>query len=132
MENQNNLPAPPWDMETAAARLKLLENDYNSQDPVKISENFTENAEVRFGTAFLTGREAIKNHLAEDFAKRKSYKLNLDLWGALKGRMAVRFEIDWTDETNKAFKSYGVTVFQFTDESLIEMNFASSNDHSIK
>ena len=115
-------------MGNAAARLKLLENDYNSLDPQKISENFTENAEVRFGIAFLQGREAIKNHLTEDFAARKSYKLKLDLWGALKGRMAVRFEIEWTEASGQSYKSYGVEVFQFTEESLIEMNFASFNE----
>lgn len=131
MENTNNLPAPPWDMDSAAARLKLLENDYNTLDPQKISENFTEDAEARFGTAFLQGREAIKKHLAEDFAARKSYKLTLGLWGALKGRMAVRFEIEWTDARDHSCKSYGVEVFQFTRESLIEMNFASFNEQSL-
>ena len=132
MENTNNLPAPPWDMDSAAIRLKLLENDYNTQDPEKISENFTENAEVRFGTSFLNGREAIREHFVKDFATKKSYKLTLDLWGALKGRMAVRYEIEWTDAENQTFRTYGVQVFQFTEGSLVAMNFASYNDQSYK
>jgi nuclear transport factor 2 (NTF2) superfamily protein len=130
MENKNNLPAPPWDMDSAAARLKLLEHDYNTQDVQKISNNFTENAEVRFGTAFLSGREEIRNYLSKDFSEKKAYQLTLDLWGALKGRMAVRFEIEWTDHNDKSYKSYGVQVFQFTEASLIEMNFASFNNQT--
>lgn len=118
-------------MDSAAIRLKILEDDYNSQDPQKISANFTEDAEVRFGTSFLIGREAIREHLVNDFATKKSYKLTLDLWGALKGRMAVRFEIEWTDAANQSFKRYGVEVFQYNEDSLITMNFASFNDQNL-
>lgn len=128
METKNHLPAPPWDMDTAAARLKLLENDFNALDAERISANFTEDAEARFGTEFLKGREAIKNYITADLAKRKSYKLSLDLWGALKGRMAVRMQLDWSDADAKAHKSYGVQVFQFDDSGLIEQNYSSIND----
>jgi nuclear transport factor 2 (NTF2) superfamily protein len=128
METINKLPTPPWDMESAAIRLKLLENDYNSLEPDKVSANFTENAEVRIGTSFLDGREAIKNHLTEDWAGKRNYKLSLDLWGALKGRMAVRYELVWTDNANKTFKTFGVQVFQFNDDGLIEMNYSSFNE----
>jgi len=131
MENKNNLPAPPWDMDSAAARLKMLEDDYNTQNAQKISENFTDNAEVRFGTVFLSGREAVRNFPLEEFSVKKSYRLTLDLWGALKGRMAVRFEISWADPHGQAYRSYGVQVFQFSEESLIEMNFASVNDQAL-
>lgn len=132
MENSNNLPAPPWDMENAAARLQLLENDYNTLDAHKISRNFTEQAEVRYGSVFLNGREAVKDFIADDLAAKKSYSLHLDLWGALKGRMAVRYEMNWTDAAGKSFRAYGVQVFQFNEDSLIEMNFSSFNEQEIK
>jgi nuclear transport factor 2 (NTF2) superfamily protein len=128
MERMNKLPTPPWDMESAAARLQLLEDDYNSLQPDRVSANFTDNAEVRIGTIFLNGREAVKKHLADDWAGRKSFKLSLDLWGALKGRMAVRYELEWTDTTDKAYQTFGVQVFQFNDDGLIEMNYSSYND----
>lgn len=127
METTNNLPTPPWDMESAAARLKMLENDFNSLDADKISANYTDNADVRFGTRFLNGRDEIRNYIVDDIAGKKSYKLSLDLWGALKGRMAVRFEQELIDKNGNRIKTYGVQVFQFTDEGLIEMNFSSYN-----
>jgi nuclear transport factor 2 (NTF2) superfamily protein len=128
MEKINKLPAPPWDMESAATRLKMLEDDYNSLKPDQICANFTINAEVRFGTELLNGREAIKQYVANDLNKRRSYNLTLDLWGALKGRMAVRYELRWSNVNGNKFKTFGVQVFQFNDDGLVEMNFSSYND----
>jgi len=42
--------------------------------------------------------------------------------------MAVRYELEWTDIAGKAFKTFGVQVFQFNDDGLIEMNYSSYND----
>lgn len=128
METTHKLPTPPWDMESAAARLQLLEDDYNSLQPDKVSANFADNAEVRIGTSFLKGREALEKHLAEDWAGKRNIKLCLDLWGALKGRMAVRYELEWSDTADRAFLTFGVQVFQFNDDGLIEMNYSSYND----
>ncbi|MEO6980962.1 MAG: DUF1348 family protein [Mucilaginibacter sp.] len=125
------LPTPPWDMENAAQRLQLLENDFNSADPDNVIANFTEDADARFGLAFLSGREEIKQFLTREFATKHNYKLKLDLWGALKGRMAVRSELEWTDNNGLSFKSYGVQVFQFDDDGLIKMNYLSFNDEPI-
>ena len=128
---ENKLPTPPWDMETAAERLQILENDFNSAEPEQIVGNFTEHAEIRFGLDFLSGRGEIKQFLSHEFSSKHNYKLKLDLWGALKGRMAVRSESEWTDTHGRRFKNYGVQVFQFNDDGLIEMNYLSFNDQLI-
>lgn len=125
------LPIPPWDMENAAQRLQLLQDDFNSADPESVITNFSEDADARFGLAFLNGCEQIKQFLIRDFATKHNYKLKLDLWGALKGRMAVRSELEWTDKDGLSFKSYGVQVFQFDDDGLIKMNYLSFNDDPI-
>ena len=59
------------------------------------------------------------------------FKLKLELWGALKGRMAVRFEYEWHNTARQWYRSYGVQVFQFDDNGYIQMNFASFNDESV-
>lgn len=125
---ENKLPTPPWDMDTAAERLRSLAEDFNSAAPEKIIGNFTENAEVRFGLEFLNGRDEIRQFLVREFAHKYNYTLRLDLWGALKGRMAVRSELEWTDPAGQQFKNFGVQVFQFNDEGLIELNYLSFND----
>ena len=76
-------------------------------------------------------RPEIKQFLIREFATKHNYKLKLDLWGALKGRMAVRSELEWTDKVGLSFKSYGVQVFQFNDDGLVKMNYLSFNDEPI-
>jgi nuclear transport factor 2 (NTF2) superfamily protein len=125
---KKQIPTPPWEMDTAAVRLLLLEDDFNSSDPESITANFTEHAEVRFGLSFLTGREELKQFLVNEFSAKKTYKLKFDLWGALKGRMAVRSELEWSDAEGRKFKNYGVQVFQFDDNGYITNYYVSFND----
>ncbi|MEO3406944.1 DUF1348 family protein [Mucilaginibacter sp. CAU 1740] len=128
MKAEKHLPLPPWDMDSAAQKLQLLEQAWNTLNPDKVAEFYTENAEVRYGTEFLTGREELKNFLTQLWQQQLGFKLKLDLWGALKGRMAVRFTTEWHDAAGVDYKSFGVQVFQFNDDGFAEMNFASYND----
>ncbi|MDR6942505.1 DUF1348 family protein [Mucilaginibacter pocheonensis] len=131
MKTEKTLPTPPWDMETAAKRLQMLEDDFNTSDPERVIANYTQDAEVRFGVAFLKGRQEIRDFLRQEWQTKGNYKLKLDLWGALKGRMAVRSELEWSDQEGQSFKTYGVQVFQFNDTGFIEMNYLSFNDLEI-
>jgi nuclear transport factor 2 (NTF2) superfamily protein len=131
MTREKGFPLPPWDMETAAERLQIIENDWNTLDPEKVIANYTEDAEVRFGTEFLNGHEEIRQFLIRKWQQNLQFKLKLDLWGALKGRMAVRFEYEWSDAIGLSYKTYGVQVFQFDDNGYIQMNFASFNDQPV-
>jgi len=131
MKTEERFPLPPWDMENAAEKLRHLENDWNTLDPEKVIANYAKDGEVRFGTEFLNGREQIRQFLIRMWRQQLGYKLKLDLWGALKGRMAVRFECEWKDTSHQWFRSYGVQVFQFDDNGYIQMNFASFNDQPI-
>jgi nuclear transport factor 2 (NTF2) superfamily protein len=131
MKTEKRFPLPPWDMETAAEKLQLLENDWNSQNPEKVIANYSEDAEVRFGTEFFNGREEIKHLLIRKWQQNVGFKIKLDLWGALKGRMAVRSEYEWHDTRGQSYRSYGVQVFQFDDNGYIKMHFASFNDTPI-
>jgi nuclear transport factor 2 (NTF2) superfamily protein len=131
MKKEKRYPLPPWDMETAAEKLQMIEDDWNTLDPEKVIANYTEDAEMRFGTAFLNGREEIKQFLISKWQQNLQFKLKLDLWGALKDRMAVRFEYEWKDAEARSYKTYGVQVFQFDDDGYVQMNFASYNDDLI-
>jgi uncharacterized protein len=122
---QKNLPTPPWDMESAAERLLLEEAAWNTRDPEKILEGYTDNVEMRDGVDFIIGKAAFRIWLHNRFEKQLDYSVKLDLWGALKGRMAVRFEAEWRDAAGQRYKSYGVEVFQFNDEGYAERRFAS-------
>jgi nuclear transport factor 2 (NTF2) superfamily protein len=125
------LITPPWDMDTAAERLKAEAAAWNSHDPVQIAEGYADNIEMRDGLTFITGKEALKQFIREKLAKQPGYTIRLDLWGALKARMAVRFEAEWRDTEGQWFRSYGVVVFQFNERGEIERRFASQETGAI-
>jgi nuclear transport factor 2 (NTF2) superfamily protein len=77
------------------------------------------------GLDFINGKAAFRQWLQNRFEKQLDYSVKLDLWGALKGRMAVRFEAEWRDTTGGRYRSYGVGVFQFNDDGFAEKRFAS-------
>jgi nuclear transport factor 2 (NTF2) superfamily protein len=125
MTTVSKFPTPPWDMDTAAERLTFEEAAWNTNDPEQILKGYADDIEMRDGTTFIAGKEGFKQFLINKFERQLCYKLKLDLWGALKGRMAVRFEAEWHDETGQWHKSFGVQVFQFSDSGLAEKRFAS-------
>jgi hypothetical protein len=124
-------PTPPWDMETAAERLTFEEAAWNTHNPEQILEGYTNTIEMRDGVDFISGKEALRQFLQRKFEKQLGYTLKLDLWGALKGRMAVRFEAEWHDVSGQWYRSYGVQVFQFNDEGYAEKRFASQETVTI-
>jgi nuclear transport factor 2 (NTF2) superfamily protein len=125
MEKAIHFPTPPWDMDTAAERLKFEEEAWNTHDPERISEGYADNIEMRDGTAFVNGKDQLKSFLGRQLADQADFRLKLDLWGALKARMAVRFEAEWRDRSGQLFHAYGVQVLQFNDSGQIERRFAS-------
>jgi nuclear transport factor 2 (NTF2) superfamily protein len=125
MKTTTQFPTPPWDMDIAAERLKLEEAAWNSHDPEQIAEGYAESIEMRDGLLFISGREALKQFIREKFSTQLGYTLKLELWGALKGRMAVCFEAEWYDASGQWFRSYGVQVFQFNETGHVERRFAS-------
>lgn len=112
-------------METAAERLVFEEAAWNTRDPEQIIQGYGDDVEMRDGVDFINGREEFRQFLERKFKEQLDYTVKLDLWGALKGRMAVRFESEWRDATGQWHKSYGVQVFQFNETGLAEKRFAS-------
>ena len=119
------LLTPPWDMDNAANRLLDEEAAWNSHDPERIAQGYADAIEMRDGLTFITGKEALKQFIREKLAQQLDYTIKLDLWGALKARMAVRFETEWRNAKDQWFRSYGVVVFQFDATGLVERRFAS-------
>lgn len=112
-------------METAAERLVFEEAAWNSHDPGKILEGYVEAIEMRDGVDLIRGKQELKQFLQRKFERQMDYTLKLDLWGALKGRMAVRFEAEWRDASGQRYRDYGIEVFQFNDDGYVERRFAS-------
>lgn len=112
-------------MDLAAERLKFEEEAWNTGDPERISEGYADGIEMRDGSAFINGKSQLRSFLVQKLAGQTDFRLRLDLWGALKGRMAVRFESEWRDPSGQWFHAYGVQVLQFNESGQIERRFAS-------
>ena len=115
-----NFPTPPWDMEIAAERLVFEETAWNSHEPDIILQGYADNIEMRDGVDFITSKQELRQFLKRKFERHLDFTLKLDLWGALKGRMAVRFEAEWRDASGQWYRDYGVQVFQFNDHGYVE------------
>lgn len=131
MNTTSKFITPPWDMDTAAARLITEAAAWNSHDPQRLAEGYADALEMRDGLTNITNKEVLKQFAREKFAKQLDYTIKLDLWGALKGRMAVRFETEWHDVAGQWFRSYGVVVYQFDDSGLVERRFSSEETTAI-
>lgn len=118
-------------MDIAAERLITEAAAWNSHDPEQLAEGYADTIEMRDGLTVITGKDALKQFVREKFAKQLDHTVKLDLWGALKARMAVRFETEWHDAAGQWFRSYGVVVYQFNDSGLVEKRFASQETTAI-
>ncbi len=125
MEKAIQFPTPPWDMELAAQRLKYEEEAWNSRNPALITAGYADDIEMRDGSNFVNGKDQLKIFLTQKLTEQNDFRLKLDLWGALKARMAVQFEADWKDASGQSFHAYGVMVLQFNEGGQIEKRFAS-------
>jgi nuclear transport factor 2 (NTF2) superfamily protein len=118
-------------MENAAERLVFEAAAWNSHSIDSILEGYADNAEIRDGVNFISGKDEFAAFLKSTLTEKQDYKLKLDLWGALKGRMAVRFVAEWRDVSGQWYRSYGVQLFQFNDEGLAEKRYASQESITI-
>jgi nuclear transport factor 2 (NTF2) superfamily protein len=122
---------PPFNEETARAKVQNAENLWNTRDPEKVVLAYTEDSEWRNRNEFMKGREEIKAFLRRKWNKELDYRLKKTLWGFRENRMAVHFEYEWHDDSGQWFRSYGVELWEFDERGLMRRRIASINDAPI-
>lgn len=122
---------PPFNEETARAKVQNAENLWNTRDPEKVVLAYTEDSEWRNRNEFMKGREEIKAFLRRKWNKELEYRLKKTLWGFRENRMAVHFEYEWHDDSGQWFRSYGVELWEFDERGLMQRRIASINDAPI-
>lgn len=124
-------PLPPFTRETAAQKMRMAEDAWNSRDPARVSLAYTPDSRWRNRAEFLQGRDAIVEFLTRKWAKEHEYRLIKDLW-AFDGRfIAVRFQYEWRDDNGLWYRSYGNEQWEFDDDGLMRRREASINDVAI-
>ncbi len=84
-------PVPPFDAPTAAQKVRLAEDAWNTRSPERVSLAYTRDSSWRNRAEFLSGREAIVQFLARKWSKELDYRLIKELWAFHADRIAVRF-----------------------------------------
>ena len=121
-------PLPPYTSETAAQKVRLAEDAWNSRDPARVALAYTPDSRWRNRSEFLEGRAAIEAFLKRKWARELDYRLIKELWACHGHRIAVRFAYEWHDEHGQWYRSYGNENWEFDDEGLMRRRIASIND----
>ncbi|MCD5993350.1 nuclear transport factor 2 family protein [Pseudomonas sp. CDFA 602] len=125
-------PLPPFTRESAALKVRLAEDGWNSRDPEKVSLAYTLDTKWRNRAEFVCNREEAKGFLARKWAKELDYRLIKELWAFTDNRIAVRYAYEWHDDSGNWFRSYGNENWEFDENGLMTNRFACINDMPIK
>ena len=121
-------PLPPFTAETAAHKVRLAEDAWNSRDPDRVVQVYTTDTVWRNRAEFPVGHDAVHALLTRKWARELDYRLIKELWAFTEARIAVRFAYEWHDDSGQWFRSYGNENWQFTPEGLMARREASIND----
>jgi len=121
-------PLPPFTAETAALKARLAEDAWNSRDPARVAQAYTQDSRWRNRAEFFQGREAIQAFLARKWQRELDYRLIKELWAFTGNRIAVRFAYEWRDDSNHWMRSHGNEQWEFDEHGLMSRREASIND----
>ena len=98
-------PVPPFTTETAVRKVRAAEDAWNSCDPERVAQAYTEDSLWRNRAEFPHGRTEIVAFLTRKWAREREYRLIKELWAFGDTRIAVRFAYEWHDEAGSWFRS---------------------------
>jgi nuclear transport factor 2 (NTF2) superfamily protein len=125
-------PIPPFTAETARQKVQAAEDAWNSRDPERVALAYAKDSEWRNRNEFFTGREAIREFLADKWEKELHYRLLKELWSFTDNRISVRFEYEWQHaNTGQWFRTHGNEHWEFDADGYMQRRDMSANDVAI-
>ncbi|MCG4452923.1 MULTISPECIES: nuclear transport factor 2 family protein [unclassified Pseudomonas] len=121
-------PLPPFSHDTAIQKVRMAEDGWNSRDPQRVALAYTLDSRWRNRAEFPQGRAEIQAFLERKWQRELEYRLIKELWAHEGNRIAVRFAYEWHDATGNWFRSYGNENWEFDDQGLMRLRYASIND----
>jgi nuclear transport factor 2 (NTF2) superfamily protein len=122
---------PPFTAESAAEKVRLAEDAWNSRDPARVALGYTPDSQWRNRAEFLAGTEAIIAFLTRKWAREQDYRLVKELWAHAGHRIAVRFAYEWHDAAGQWYRAYGNENWEFAEDGRMARRIASINDLAI-
>ncbi len=124
----NRPPLPPFTPETAAQKVRLAEDAWNSRDPERVALAYTPDSQWRNRAEFVNGRAEIVEFLTRKWRRELDYRLIKQLWACDGAHLAVRFAYEWRDDAGNWFRAYGNENWEFDAHGLMARRHASIND----
>ena len=121
-------PVPPFDEASARTKVQAAEDAWNSRDPERVAQAYTEDSVWRNRDTFVTGRAGIVEFLTAKWTRELDYVLRKSLWAFTDDRIAVRFQYEWHDADGQWWRSYGNENWEFDAHGLMQRREASIND----
>lgn len=130
---QSTVIKPPFNEETARAKVKAAQDAWNTRDPDVVAKAYTLDSQWRNRTEFFNGKTAIIEFLRRKWAKELDYRLMKELWCYTRNRISVRFEYEWRDADNpdQWMRTHGNEHWEFQDDGLMSRRDMSANDYPI-
>ncbi|WMJ68719.1 nuclear transport factor 2 family protein [Stenotrophomonas sp. 24(2023)] len=125
-------PLPPFTDHSAAEKVRLAEDGWNSRDPDRVVLAYTPGTRWRNRAEFVDGREQARALLQRKWAREHDYRLIKELWAHSGDHIAVRFAYEWHDDSGQWYRSYGNENWQFDADGLMHTRFACINDLPIR
>ena len=127
----NRPPLPPFTEDSALQKVRAAEDAWNTRDPATVVLAYTSDCRWRNRTEFPSGHTEIEAFLDRKWRRELDYRLIKEVWGFRGNRMAVRFAYEYHDDNGRWFRAYGNENWQFNAAGLMEVRFASINEHPI-
>lgn len=124
-------PLPPFNEESAIQKVRAAEDAWNMRDPVRVALAYTLDSRWRDRAEFPCGRAQIEAFLTQKWACELDYRLIKELWTVAGNRIAVRFAYEYHNTSGQWFRTYGNENWQFDAAGLMELRYASINEHPI-
>ncbi|ARU94243.1 nuclear transport factor 2 family protein [Tatumella citrea] len=124
-------PVPPFTAETAAEKVRLAENAWNSKDPQRVSLVYSPDTFWRNRSEEVRGREQVVQFLQRKWNKELEYRLIKQLWAFGGNKIAVRFAYEWRDDAGQWYRSYGNENWEFDAQGLMINRYACINDKPV-
>jgi nuclear transport factor 2 (NTF2) superfamily protein len=125
-------PLPPFTRETAAQKVQAAEDAWNTRDPERVAQAYSEESVWRNRDQFITGRAEIVAFLTQKWERELDYALRKSLWAFEDNRIAVRFQYESHDRDGVWYRSYGNELWEFDEHGLMTRREASINDVAIE
>lgn len=120
---------PPFNKETAKAKVQAAEDAWNSKNPERVAVAYTIDSQWRNRDLFFIGREAIAFFLSDKWQNELNYKLRKHLWSFTENRISVRFEYEWQHaKSGQWYRTHGNEHWEFDNEGLMQIRDMSAND----